>query len=172
MDEFVTVAALLLGPSGIVLGWWLAQLSDVKRDARTAAKEQDREDRARVVAVVDTAQNITAVAKALVLAQVQRYNNQPVDAEHYGEVVREYNQLRSRYGLLAAEAAIQGPPWASEMADAIYEAQRKANALVDTVMARLNAADLDAARDQLDAVEARIDELIAQARQRFSAARG
>lgn len=168
MDEFVTVAALLLGPGGIVLGWWLAQLSDAKRDARAVAREQDREDRARVVAIVDTAQNITAVAQALVVAEIRRYNQRPVDAQHHGEVMREYNELRVRYGFLAAEAALLGPPWASEAADAIYAEQSKASSLVETVLTRLNADDVDAAGEQIKIVEARIDELIAEARQRFA----
>lgn len=175
-DQWVTVIALGIGPvgilAGIFFGWWLSQRSDEKRDQRTAADQRGREQATRVVAIVDTAQRIVSDMTSLIHAEIMTHNQRPVDVEQFREVVRALNTTRSRLGLLAAEAAVFGPSWASEAVNKIHEGQNEAALLLESIQRQLNDADVDAALERIAAVEADIDRLVVEAQGAYAAGAG
>lgn len=106
----------LLGPAGIVLGWWLNQ-----RTLRGNAERQTREaestaEKQRVLDAVSLGRDTAGMIRSLLhgIYIKQQYRQAP---EGFAEAMSEFNRTRDRFRNAVLALRVQGPSWAVEGID-------------------------------------------------------
>jgi hypothetical protein len=105
--------AVLLSPAGIVIGWYLNEISARRRT------RQEREDRAheakvaRVLAVVRTVQAVRDLTASLAYHTASRAMGRDHDPQQAAKLGDEFNDAQRDLRLLAVEVDVLGPAWLS-----------------------------------------------------------
>ncbi|MGC0141819.1 hypothetical protein [Pseudactinotalea sp. Z1732] len=106
----------LLGPAGIVLGWWLNQRTlrgDAERQAREAEETAERQ---RVLQAVGLARDTAGLIRSLLhgIYVKAQYRRAP---EGLSEMMDEFNRTKDRFRGAVLALRVLGPSWAVEKAE-------------------------------------------------------
>jgi len=103
----------LIGPAGIVLGWWLNQLTMRGNAEREAAQAAEAAERQRVLDTVRLGRTTASLVRSLLHAMYlkSQYGRPP---KGVAEMMDEFNRVRDEFRSAVLSVRVLGPSWAVE----------------------------------------------------------
>lgn len=112
------LAPWLIGPAGIVLGWWLNQRTLRGTAERDAQRRDEAEARQRVLETVALARNTSGLIRSL-LHGIYLKANAGTSPSGLAEMMDEFNHSKDAFRGAVLRLRVLGPSWAVEGAEAI-----------------------------------------------------
>lgn len=108
----------LLGPAGVVLGWWLNQRTLRENAEQQARAAEETAERQRVLDAVGLARDAAGLIRSLLhgITIKEQYRKAP---HGFGEMMDEFNRTRGAFRSTALRLRVLGPSWSVEGAERI-----------------------------------------------------
>lgn len=167
-EEWVTVAALMLGPLGVALGWWLNELSARNRADRSWAEAQEKAEWERSLECARLARLVAGYARSLAHG-IYLTHAERSEPDGIRDAIREYNHARADLNLAVVALRIGGPSLAVGPAESVIAASQLVAKRLTAMQRSLTREDMDAVGKELLVVDARTNELVAALAARYNA---
>ena len=155
------VVPWLLGPAGIVLGWWLNQRTLRGNAERQARQANEATERQRVLDAVGLARDTAGLIRSLLhgIHLKKQYGNPP---NGLAEMMDEFNRTndRSRGSVLALR--VLGPSWAVEGAERLDVEITKLSELGFVMQKGIKAEHMTSVNDGLPELDRMLREYISE----------
>ncbi|WP_345529717.1 hypothetical protein [Nocardioides endophyticus] len=159
----------LLGPAGIVLGWWLNQRTLRGNAERQVQQAHEASERQRVLDAVALARDTASLIRSLLhgIHIKAQYRQAP---HGFTEMMDEFNRTRDAYRNAVLALRILGPSWSVEGAERLDVEINKFAELAFTMQKGIKSEHMTAVNSGLPELDRMLREYIATVSEHYNAA--
>lgn len=163
------IIAVLLGPAGIVLGWWLNQHTLRGSAERQAKQAAEAESRQRVLDTVLLGRDAAGLVRSLLhdMYLKSRHGKPPKGHE---ELVNEFNRVRDEFRGAVLGLRVLGPSWAVEGAERLDVVVSKLAELAFLMQKGVTAEHMRSVNSDLPALDEQLREYVSTVSDRYNSA--
>lgn len=159
----------LLGPAGIVLGWWLNQ-----RSTRALADEMDErateaDARKRVLDAVRLARQVSSGTRDLLHGMYLKHTT-GVDREQHSAMMNEHNARRDQFRDAVLALRVLGPSWAVEKAERVDLLVNRLNELAFRMQQGLTNEQMQSVNTEIPQLDELVNAFVAEVGKHYNEA--
>lgn len=163
------VLTVLLGPAGIVLGWWLHQHTLRGNAERQAKQTAEAEERQRVLDTVRLGRDTAALVRSLLHAMyLKSRNGEP--PKGLDEIMNEFNCVRDDFRGTVLALRVLGPSWAVEDAERLNVETTKLAELAFIMQEGVKAEHMTSVNADLPELDRLLNEYVSTVSNRYNRA--
>lgn len=157
----------LLGPAGIVLGWWLNQRSTRALADRIEERAADADARKRALDAVRLARQVSSSTRDLLHGMYLKHTS-GINREQQTAMMDEHNARRDQFRDAVLALRVLGPSWAVEKAERVDLLANRLNELAFRMQEGLTNEQMQTVNTEIPQLDERVNAFVAEVGERYN----